>query len=376
MIILKKVLEEAGMSIAAFAEKAAQATGIKISKSSAYLLLTEGRLPKKATEEFKEQIAEMSSTEFSETLKKLNIKKEEIFNEQEEEMATKRYETLSREAMKHFGMRGDPFPVSLTRLSEFLPLQSHLDALYMMEAAADNGGLVAVSGKVGSGKTTVLRVFGEKNRTEQRYNIVEPKSMDTARLTIKDVQHAIVYSLSEQSPKRSQEALGWQVEKLLKNRLQAGERTVLIIDEAHRLHLNTIKALKNLWEKREGMTSLVGIILIGQEELEDRLFGRGNTEIREVAARMTHVRLEPINAELWTYLSHKLKAAKTDTEKVITKDAALYLSDRFAEKDKNGIKDATAYPLDTDNTIKRLMNYCALTGEPVITPEVIRAAGI
>lgn len=373
---LKLVLSETGTSLAEFAKLVSGATGAGFSKPAACFLLNDGKLPKK--EGIKEKIIELVADNYSETLKKLNIKKEEIFEKEQEDtdMATKRYEILTKEAMKHFGARQDPFPTSLSKMSDFLPLQSHIDALYMMEAAADNGGLVAISGKVGSGKTTVLRVFGEKNRTEQRYNIIEPKSMDTARLTIKDIQHAIVYSLSEQNPKRSQEALGWQVEKLLKSRLHAGEKAVLIIDEANRLHLSTIKALKNLWEKREGLTSLIGIILIGQEELEDRLFGRGNTEIREVTARMTHLRLEPINSELASYLSHKFKGIRMDIGKVITDDGVKCLSERFIEKDKNGLKDDNAYPLDIDNTMKRLMNWCARTGEQVITPEVVQAAGV
>lgn len=380
-LLLKKIVTGAGVSLAAFAEKVSEATGAGFSKSAAYLLVNDGRMPKR-TPDFKRKVKALVEAEYGETLARLGISADDIWNnfkneeQEEEEMATKRYEILTREAMRHFGARQDPFPISLSKMTEFLQLQSHLDALYMMEAAADNGGLVAISGKVGSGKTTVLRVFYEKNRTEQKYNIIEPKSMDTSRLTIREVQQAIVYSLSEESPKQSQEALGWQVEKLLKGRLQSGEKTVLVIDEAQRLHLGTLKALKNLWEKRDGMKNLIAIILIGQEELQDRLFGRGNTEIREVAARMTHLRLEPINAELGAYLGHKFKLAKMDVNKVITPEATAYLTNRFIEKDKNGVADANAYPLDTDNTMKRLMNWCARTGEPVITPEVIKMAGI
>ncbi len=163
---------------------------------------------------------------------------------------------------------------------------------------------------------------------------------------------------------------------MLKQKQASGEKCILIIDEAQDININTLKCLKRLWEKKNGLTALLGIVLIGQPELETRLYGQNNTDVREVTARTTYARLEPINRELKTYLSFKIKQAGGNISNIITDDAINLLNDKLTLKDRNNKVQHTAYPLETGNIMKLLMNKAVMMGEELVTKEVVESINL
>lgn len=280
---------------------------------------------------------------------------------------------LSNEARQHFKLKNDPFAPYLTKLSDIIMLQSHYYADEIMKTSAQAGLFAVITGEVGSGKTTVRDKFLEENKQGSRFIAIIPETKDAGFLTAKEIMATIIYELSEEKPKRSMEALSRQVKKLLKQRQAAGEKCVLIIDEAQDLHTATLKYLKRLWEMRNGLTSLIGIVLIGQPELETRLYGQNNAEVREVTARTTHARLEPINNELKAYLTHKIKQAGGNISNIITDDAVACLSEKLTLQDRNNKVQQIAYPLETGNIMKLLMNKAVMSGEEIITKELVES---
>ena len=168
------------------------------------------------------------------------------------------------------------------------------------------------------------------------------------------------------------ESLSRQVETLLKKHHDAGKRIILIIDEAQDLHNHTLKYLKRLWELRDGLTPLIGIILIGQIELATRLYSDNNLAVREVTARTIHAPLEPINESLKEYIAGKVKCVKGDASKLITDDAINELANILSIKDANGKVINKAYPLEVNNRIKRLMKQAYKQGVKVINKEFIQ----
>ena len=283
---------------------------------------------------------------------------------------------LSLDAREHFKLKSDPFAPYLTKLSDIIMLQSHYYADEIMKTSAQAGLFAVITGEVGSGKTTVRDKFLEENKQGSRFIAIIPETKDAGFLTAKEIMATIIYELSEEKPKRSMEALSRQVKKLLKQRQAAGEKCVLIIDEAQDLHTATLKYLKRLWEMRNGLTSLIGIVLIGQPELETRLYGQNNAEVREVTARTTHARLEPINNELKAYLTHKIKQAGGNISSIITDDAVAYLSEKLTLADRNNKVQQVAYPLETGNIMKLLMNKCVMSGEEIITKELVESINL
>lgn len=124
-------------------------------------------------------------------------------------------------------------------------------------------------------------------------------------------------------------------------------------------------------DEDDDITPLITIIMIGQTELAYRLYGSQNTNLREVASRVTHVELGAINYELYDYFQHKFKIAGVQMDKVITRDAVEYLSSKYVRKDLNGKISYNAYPNEMNNVMKKLMNTAASCGKEIITKDVI-----
>lgn len=363
MIALKKLIDEKNISSAQFIKRFKEITAENMSKASLSLLLNDGKELKKITD-FKAKIAKTYNS-----LTKENKSINELFEIEQQEENMIESINLTYDELKHFGLSRDPFMPFITKESEIVMLDSHHYALEMMRAARDTGQFTVITSEVGGGKTTVLGKFEAETKNLTDCIIVKVRTKDMDRCTTKDILAACVFDLSDDKPKRGAESLSRQVEALLKKHHDAGKRIILIIDEAQDLHTHTLKYLKRLWELRDGLTPLIGIILIGQTELATRLYSDNNLAVREVTARTIHAPLEPINESLKDYIAGKIKCAKGDYTKVITDDAIAALSDMLTLKDANKKQIYKAYPLDVNNRIKRLMKLAYEQGERVITKE-------
>lgn len=89
---------------------------------------------------------------------------------------------------------------------------------------------------------------------------------------------------------------------------RAGNKHLLVIEEAHGLPLPTLKHLKRFRELEDGFRKLLGIVLIGQPELRMKL-SETNPEVREVTQRIELVELQALDAELENYLNFKFARA-------------------------------------------------------------------
>lgn len=363
MIALKKLIDEHNISSAQFIKRFKEITAENMSKASLSLLLNEGKELKKITD-FKAKIAKTYNS-----LTKENKSINELFEIEQQEENMIESINLTYDELKHFGLSRDPFMPFITKESDIVMLDSHHYALEMMRAARDTGQFTVITSEVGGGKTTVLGKFEAETKAVSDCLIIKVRTRDMDRCTTKDILAACVFDLSDDKPKRGAESLSRQVEALLKKHHDAGKRIILIIDEAQDLHTHTLKYLKRLWELRDGLTPLVGIILIGQTELATRLYSDNNLAVREVTARTIHAPLEPINESLKDYIAGKVKCVKGDYTKIITDDAIAELSDMLTLKDANKKQIYKAYPLNVNNRIKRLMKLAYEQGERVITKE-------
>lgn len=366
MITLKKLIDEKGISSAVFIKRFKEITAENMSKASLSLLLKNGRELKKIPD-FKTKIVKTYNS-----LTKENKTINELFEVEQQEEDMLESINLTYDELKYFGLSRDPFLPFITKESEIVMLDSHYYALEMMRAARDTGQFTVITSEVGGGKTTVLGKFEAETKNLSDCIIVKVRTKDMDRCTTKDILAACVFDLSDDKPKRGAESLARQVETLLKKHHNAGKRIILIIDEAQDLHTHTLKYLKRLWELRDGLTPLIGIILIGQIELASRLYSDNNLAVREVTARTIHAPLEPINDSLKQYITGKIKCVKGDINKLITDDGIDELSDILSIKDANGKVINKAYPLEVNNRIKMLMKEAYNQGVKVIDKEFIK----
>ncbi|EBA1658102.1 hypothetical protein HW82_27600, partial [Salmonella enterica] len=106
---------------------------------------------------------------------------------------------------------------------------------------------------------------------------------------------------------------------------------VLIIEEAHSLPVPTLKHLKRFLELEHGFKRLLSIILIGQQELRDKLSER-SASVREVVQRCEMVRLEPLGDDLEAFLAFKFERAGRKVSEFIDESGIQAIRDKMTVK--------------------------------------------
>ena len=183
---------------------------------------------------------------------------------------------------EHFGLALDPWG----QLAD-IDTADGLRVGMMVRAATRGKAFVSILGRCGSGKTrSVWRALGAETA-----HVVEPCRLDRERLHMGDIQAALVRELSDETPRQSGEARSHQVRRVLGT--ASRERSVvLVIDDAHLLHHQTLRGLKRLREMSwMGEAPLLGVVLMGQRDRTD-----GLDEVRLRSDRFWLGGLRPVEA--------------------------------------------------------------------------------
>lgn len=282
---------------------------------------------------------------------------------------------LSEQARKHFKLFRHPFLNDMDGREDTFMSEDHRYILEVMDFAANHGGMVAVIGEVGSGKTAMRRQLEARLRRQGDVRIVFPRIIDKSRATASSLCDAIIMDLKEgMTPKLKLEAKSRQVEKLLHEHCNAGKKVAMIIEEAQDLAANdkTIKMLKRFNEIEYEGRKTIGIILIGQSELQSVFDESINYHMREVIRRFEVALIRGLNGDLKDYLQFKLKRVGVDIKTIITDEAIKALGARLTAKEERR-KVSFAYPLTVNRWMVRAMNEAAELGEKIVTPEIVNA---
>ena len=292
------------------------------------------------------------------------------------------FEALTPNARTHFSLPRNPFLDDVQSTDDVYQTSSVRYVRATLMDCAQHHGFVAVVGESGAGKTTLANDLEERVKTEKRdIVIIRPyvlamESNDQKGKTLKSshIAEAIAAVLDPQlKVKSSPEARFRQVHDLLKASRRAGRRHLILIEEAHCMPTPTLKHLKRYIELLDGLQRLVGVALIAQPELRDRLSSQ-NAEVREVAQRCEIVELEPLDGELEGYLRHKFARFDLKYEDVFADNAADAIRARLVHIPRGGKPtDARSecYPLVVNNLVCRAMNAAARAGWPQVDAQVI-----
>jgi type II secretory pathway predicted ATPase ExeA len=289
---------------------------------------------------------------------------------------------LKLETREHFKLPRNPFVDDVQSPDDVFQTPSVRYVRAALTDCALHHGFMAVVGESGAGKSTLAEDLQERIRTEGKdILIIKPyvlgmEGTDDRGKTLKSTQiaEAIAFAIDPQIKiKLSSEARFRQIHSLLVASRRSGHRHLLVIEEAHCLPIATLKHLKRFLELKDGMQRLLGIALIGQPELRDRLSGQ-NGEVREVAQRCEIVELQPLDGELEGYLQHKFARFDLKLSDVFTPDAFDAIRARLIHRPRGGKpSDARSlcFPLVVNNLVCRAMNAAALAHWPQVDAQVI-----
>lgn len=206
--------------------------------------------------------------------------------------------------LEHFGLQ--QFPFSIAPDPDFLfPAQAHQEALaHLHYAYSGHGGLICLTGEVGTGKTTVCRAFMEGAPESVRFAY-----LFNPQLSPQELLQSICDELRiDYDPQASLKDLYAVLNKALLDMYADGQRVICVIDEAQSMPaplLEQVRLLTNLETSKE---KLLTLILVGQPELNGLL---QRYDLRQLNQRITarfHIR-HLSRDEIAAYLQHRTRCA-------------------------------------------------------------------
>lgn len=222
---------------------------------------------------------------------------------------------LSRiEVLAGCGFESDPFKSVNFKTGDSLRIKN------ILKMAVNSRAMVSVIGDRGMGKTEAITAALNQLQTRQ----VSVRSADKDQLRITDIEYAIIFDLSEETPKRGREIRARQLRRIL-GEASTKQNVVLVIEEGHRLHPATLRALKTLREMDwMGKKELFSVVLVGQS---DPMAKRGVSEVR-LRSDSVHMR-GLTRAEVAGYV--KATVGRVFTDGAVQRFASLAESSNFLE---------------------------------------------
>ncbi|UCD89573.1 MAG: AAA family ATPase [Desulfobacterales bacterium] len=202
-----------------------------------------------------------------------------------------------------FGFKERPFKLVPDPAYLFLSRSHEVALAYLVYAVTQGDGFVAITGEIGTGKTTLCRSFLDSldEKTKAAY-IFNPK-LNSVQL-LKAINDEFGISSESENTKDLIDGLNafLIVEKA------KGTNIILLIDEAQNLSKAVLEQLRLISNLETSRHKLIQIILVGQPELGETL---DSHDLRQLAQRITlRSQLVPLSyKELTQYIQHRLHIA-------------------------------------------------------------------
>jgi len=202
-----------------------------------------------------------------------------------------------------FGFKERPFQLVPNPAYLYLS-KCHEEALaHLIYAISHGDGFVEITGEVGTGKTTLCRVF-----LDHLDSTVEAAYIFNPKLNGVQLLKAINDEFRVESGSETIKELIDSLNGFLMAKREEGKTVVLVIDEAQNLTLEVLEQLRLLSNLETSTKKLLQIVLVGQPELDDMLH---SYQLRQLGQRITlRCQLLPLTfKETREYIQHRIHIA-------------------------------------------------------------------
>lgn len=206
---------------------------------------------------------------------------------------------------QYFQFKEAPFSIAPDPRFLYMSPRHQEGLAHLLYGIKMGGGFVALTGEVGTGKTTLCHCLLEQLPKDIDIALILNPKLNSIELlgNICD-ELGIVYPKDNQSLKVFTDLLNAYLLDTHAN----GRRTVLMIDEAQNLSYDVLEQIRLLTNLETSKTKLLQIVLVGQPELQQLL---NRKELRQLNQRITaRYHLEALSFdETRTYIFHRLSVS-------------------------------------------------------------------
>ncbi len=216
---------------------------------------------------------------------------------------------------EHFGLGEKPFHVTPDPRF-FYPSPAYQEAYAsLLYGIRQRKGFIVLTGEVGTGKTTLLRRLMTNVGDSAHFAFVYNTTW-----TFDEILDAICSDFELPIGGVGRVEKVQVLNTFLLKRLEQGETTAVLIDEAHNLSVEVLENLRLLSNLETGKEKLLQIVLVGQNELELKLTQSALRQLKDRVA--IWCRLDRLKErEVGPFILHRLRTVGYDKQDLFTPDA-------------------------------------------------------
>ena len=177
----------------------------------------------------------------------------------------------------YYNLQAEPFRLSPDHRFCFNHRSYAKAKSYMQYAFHRAEGFVMITGRPGTGKTTLVNDLVDSLSPAE----VSVAMLVSTQLDANDLLRMVAYSFGLEGELPHKAMVLQRLTRLLTNHYKEGRRALLIIDEAQDLSVSALEELRLLTNLQLNSQPLLQIFLLGQEELKDLVHGPNMEQVHQ-----------------------------------------------------------------------------------------------
>lgn len=256
--------------------------------------------------------------------------------------------------MEHFGLSKS------FNQAEGFETDHHRQMLKDLKIAIYEGGIIALTGIVGSGKSALLNRLQDQLRDEGKLAISDSLTFTVQRVNLDTLKLALYYDLATEKDGDLTSKTEKSERALIRVMRRCQKPIVLFVDDGHDLHGQTLRGLKQMIEKTGRRGVRLTIVLAGHPRLKNDL--RRPTQ-EETGARATVFDFEGIQGHQRRFITWLLEecAPEVAPSDILAPDALELLAERLVT------------PLQILDYLPRMLEQSYRLGEKPVTATIVNS---